>query len=355
MALRIIVSYDDTDNDRDALALGRLLAFPGAELSLAYVRHSTQEEDEQEAFEQRQAEELLERGAAEIGAPEMPRHVVVNASTSDGLTELAEREDADIVVFGSDYRTAAGPAEARDRRPQNAARRARGDRRRPGRPARSPSVRVSTIGVIDEGDETARETAESLAAALGATVARLRRRPRRPARRRLAARVAAGPGDPQRRQRLRGRGRDLPGARGPARHGDQLRRRLRPSLPLPDQDDGRDRGVAAVDPTLRGLPLDLSRLPPRGHLGQGRQSPIERLDLDLDRRRRRPLRSRALRFGEDAGGDVLGAALGVRPALAEARARAGRGPGPRGPSARSSADPIRGRRARSAAPRARAR
>ena len=32
MALKIIVSYDDTDNDRDALALGRLLAISGAEL-----------------------------------------------------------------------------------------------------------------------------------------------------------------------------------------------------------------------------------------------------------------------------------------------------------------------------------
>ena len=40
MAPKIIVSYDDTDNDRDALALGRLLAFSGAELSLAYVRHA---------------------------------------------------------------------------------------------------------------------------------------------------------------------------------------------------------------------------------------------------------------------------------------------------------------------------
>ena len=33
MALKIIVSYDDTDNDRDALALGRLLAISGGELS----------------------------------------------------------------------------------------------------------------------------------------------------------------------------------------------------------------------------------------------------------------------------------------------------------------------------------
>ena len=73
MALKIIVSYDDTDNDRDALALGRLLAFTGGELSLAYVRHSFGE-----ALEEKQAEELLARGAASVGAPDMPRHVVVN-------------------------------------------------------------------------------------------------------------------------------------------------------------------------------------------------------------------------------------------------------------------------------------
>jgi nucleotide-binding universal stress UspA family protein len=170
MALRIIVSYDDTDNDRDALALARLLAFPGAELSLAYVRHSTQPEDQQEAHEQKQAEELLEHGAAAIGAPDMPRHVVVHGSTAEGLTELAEREDADIVVFGSDYRTAAGLL-----KPGIAA-----HKMLLGGPAaiavapadlRShPSIRVSAIGVIDEGDPTARETAESLASALGADV-----------------------------------------------------------------------------------------------------------------------------------------------------------------------------------------
>ena len=49
MALKIIVSYDDSDNDRDALALGRLLAFSGAELSLAYVRHSFGESLDQHA------------------------------------------------------------------------------------------------------------------------------------------------------------------------------------------------------------------------------------------------------------------------------------------------------------------
>jgi nucleotide-binding universal stress UspA family protein len=166
MALKIIVSYDDTDNDRDALALGRLLAYSGAELSLAYVRHS-----QGGALEQKEAEELLARGAESVGAPDMPRHVVVNAGTSVGLTELAERENADVIVFGSEYRTAPGTV-------------------KPGIPAHklllggpaalavspaglrsNPSVSVNTVGIIDEGDPAASETAESLASALGATVA----------------------------------------------------------------------------------------------------------------------------------------------------------------------------------------
>jgi nucleotide-binding universal stress UspA family protein len=166
MALKIIVSYDDTDNDRDALALGRLLAFSGADLSLAYVRHSVGG-----ALEEQEAEELLARGAASVGAPEMRRHVVVNAGTSVGLTELAEREDADVIVFGSEYRTASGLV-------------------KPGIPAHklllggpaaialapagmrsNASLRVNTVGLIDEGDESAKATADSLAGALGASVA----------------------------------------------------------------------------------------------------------------------------------------------------------------------------------------
>ena len=165
MALKIIVSYDDTDNDRDALALGRLLAYWGAELSLAYVRHS-----QGGALEEKEAEELLARGAASVGAPDMPRNVVVNAGTSVGLAELAERENADVIVFGSEYRTAPGTV-------------------KPGIPAHKlllggpaaiaiapadlrsrPSVSVNTVGVIDEGDQAAAETGRSLASALGAQV-----------------------------------------------------------------------------------------------------------------------------------------------------------------------------------------
>ena len=67
MALKIIVSYDDTDNDRDALALGRLLAFSGAELSLAYVRHSFGG-----ALEEKQAEELLAGAPPRSARPTCP-------------------------------------------------------------------------------------------------------------------------------------------------------------------------------------------------------------------------------------------------------------------------------------------
>jgi nucleotide-binding universal stress UspA family protein len=167
MALKIIVSYDDTDNDRDALALGRLLAISGAELALAYVRHSAGGP----ALEQKQAEELLAHGAESAGAPEMPQHVVVNPATSVGLTELAEAENADVIVFGSEYRTAAGLV-----KPGISA-----HKLLLGGPAAiavapaglrsNPALGINTVGVIDEGDPAARQTAESLASALGAVVA----------------------------------------------------------------------------------------------------------------------------------------------------------------------------------------
>jgi hypothetical protein len=170
MGPRIVVSYDDTDNDRDALALGRLLAFSGGELSLAYVRHSQLEEQAREALEEEQAGELLAHGAATIGAPDTPQHVVVDASTSQGLFDLAVHEGADIIVFGSDYRTADGlvkPGIAAHKLllggPAAIAVAPAGLRSR-------PSVSVSTIGLIDEGDDAARATAESLAATLGASV-----------------------------------------------------------------------------------------------------------------------------------------------------------------------------------------
>jgi nucleotide-binding universal stress UspA family protein len=171
MAPKIIISYDNTDNDRDALALGRLLAYSGADLSLAYVRHFQESERDREAIERRHAEELLEQGARLIGAPDLQRHVVFNPSTGEGLIELATRESADVVVFGSDYRTTPGAVT-----PQQSA-----ERLLTGGPvavAIAPadfrsrsSVRIARVGLLDEdGDDAASTTARSLASALDASL-----------------------------------------------------------------------------------------------------------------------------------------------------------------------------------------
>src|SRR5881227_612460 len=108
MAPKAIVSYDDTLNDQDALTLARVLADAGASLTLAYVRHTTQTEHTREELEEHEAEALLERGARWLDAIDVERRVVVSASTGEGIKWLAEQEEADIVVFGSDYRTPPG-------------------------------------------------------------------------------------------------------------------------------------------------------------------------------------------------------------------------------------------------------
>jgi nucleotide-binding universal stress UspA family protein len=108
MSPRAIISYDDTPGDHDALMLGRILADAGAELTLAYVRHCTQNERSQEALEEHEAEMLLQRGADWFSGLQVDTRIVVSASTPEGLRRLSEQEEADILVFGSDYRTAPG-------------------------------------------------------------------------------------------------------------------------------------------------------------------------------------------------------------------------------------------------------
>ncbi len=108
MAPKAIISYDDTANDLDALALGRVLARAGAELILAYVRHATHVNPDREHAEAAHAEAILERGGEWLDDPYLERRVVVSPSTSRGLCSLATQEGAEIVVFGSDYRTASG-------------------------------------------------------------------------------------------------------------------------------------------------------------------------------------------------------------------------------------------------------
>lgn len=110
MTADLIISYDGTPNDDDALALGRLLAKAGSSVALAYVRHAKEFDPKREELAQYDAEERLERGAALIGIP-VTKHVAVGAATGDVLAELAEQQGASIIVFGSDYRTPPGRAE----------------------------------------------------------------------------------------------------------------------------------------------------------------------------------------------------------------------------------------------------
>ncbi len=111
MSSDLIISYDGTPNDDDALALGRLLALTGAKPALAYVRHTREFDPEREQIAQHDAERRLELGAQWLGDPAIARHVVVSSSTGQGLIGLAQEEGASVVVFGSDYRTPPGRAE----------------------------------------------------------------------------------------------------------------------------------------------------------------------------------------------------------------------------------------------------
>ena len=147
MALKIIVSYDDSDNDRDALALGRLLAFSGAELSLAYVRHSFGQSLDQQA-----AEEMLARGAESVGTPDMPKYIVANPATSVGLAELAAQEGADIIVFGSEYRTANGLVKPGISAHKLLLGGGSAIAVAPAGLRSNPALSVNTVGVIEEGD-----------------------------------------------------------------------------------------------------------------------------------------------------------------------------------------------------------
>jgi nucleotide-binding universal stress UspA family protein len=170
MAPKIIISYDDTDNDRDALALGRLLAQAGASLSLAYVRHTPEtERDLQEGA----ARELLHRGAEALGQPDIPLHVVVSASTGEGLRALAEREGADVIVFGSEYRTApgtVGPGTSAQRLLEGGP---CAVAIAPAKLHERPDAAIRRIGLLaDIPSGGANGTAQALAAALGAEVVR---------------------------------------------------------------------------------------------------------------------------------------------------------------------------------------
>jgi nucleotide-binding universal stress UspA family protein len=171
MAPHAIISYDDTQNDHDALMLGRVLGDAGARLTLAYVRHAAQRRSDREELEEHEAEALLERGARWLDDDFTGRRVVLSASTAEGLAWLAAQEQADVIIFGSDYRT--------PRRHVSVCRSAQGLLERgaaavaiaPAGYQDEPEHVIATIGILPgTADEAAIETAFSLAGRLGATV-----------------------------------------------------------------------------------------------------------------------------------------------------------------------------------------
>lgn len=171
MSAEIIVSYDGTPNDDDALALGRLLAAGGVPLALAYVRHSHEFDAERERVAQHDAEGRLAQGAKLLGDASISQHVIFSASTGEGLAELARSEGASVVVFGSDYRIAPGHVEPGpsaqyllDGGPVGVAVALAGIRAEPG----TSIARVGWLGESSgvEAEQSARALAEKFGAAL---------------------------------------------------------------------------------------------------------------------------------------------------------------------------------------------
>ena len=169
MPAKVIISYDGTANEDDALALGRRFGAAGAELTVAYVRHTHEAEPGSEQLAEAGAQELLARGAELLHYPNVSARVVTDRSTPEGLAALAQAEGADVIVFCSDSHTAKGHVSIGNSAERLLER---------GRTA----VAIAPVGLaerdaelrqivaIGDGDGGARQTAEGLAALLGATV-----------------------------------------------------------------------------------------------------------------------------------------------------------------------------------------
>src|SRR5271170_735671 len=163
---KIIVSYDGTANEADAIAYGSLFARAGAEVSLGYVRHTN------EAVSDAEAQEVLDRGAALFDGTFASSHAVTDRSTPQGLSALAEQIGAQVVVFCSDSHTARGHVTIGNSAQQLLEGGPVAVAIAPAGLADGGKSDVQRIVAVGEagGDGSAQATAQSLAGALGAEV-----------------------------------------------------------------------------------------------------------------------------------------------------------------------------------------
>jgi nucleotide-binding universal stress UspA family protein len=109
---RIVVGFDGTDSGEDALALGMLLARATRAVPLVVVVHPQEYpigvgrvDAEWVAYLHQQAEQLLGRARRLLGEDTGAEFREVSApSESRGLHDVAEREQAELVVVGSSHR-----------------------------------------------------------------------------------------------------------------------------------------------------------------------------------------------------------------------------------------------------------
>jgi nucleotide-binding universal stress UspA family protein len=151
--------------------LGRTMREAGARLTLAYVRHAVHRCPDDEERSHHTAHALLERGACWLAEPDTPRRVVMNASTGEGLAWLAATEQADMIVFGSDYRTPRGHVSVGRSAQTLLEGGVSAVALAPSEYAAAGEPDIRTVGVLrGTADEAAIETAFSVADRLQATV-----------------------------------------------------------------------------------------------------------------------------------------------------------------------------------------
>jgi nucleotide-binding universal stress UspA family protein len=108
---RIIVGFDGSEGGRDALRLGAILAFAeGAELEVAVALSYTPlpiqaiDPDADERALAEQFDELFADAERQLSGVDFVRRELRHPSAAEALHELAEAEDAEVIVVGSTHR-----------------------------------------------------------------------------------------------------------------------------------------------------------------------------------------------------------------------------------------------------------